>query len=197
MSTYLYSRSDLTLESATLKHGLDLGDFVTFLGVAQRLRIDFLPITWSPPLDRIGQGATAEIREAPANLQFSFAFKRPLFRPCLDFKDFEARILPSLIAEISTLGLKSIRRHPNIITLEGICWEVISWEGESISREELYTSRKGGLLPVLVFETSKYGDLHHFMMQEAGRNLSLAQKIEICTDVAKAVTEMHFHGELH
>lgn len=197
MSTYLYSRSDLTLESATLKHGLDLGDFVTFLGVAQRLRIDFLPITWSPPLDRIGQGATAEIREAPANLQFSFAFKRPLFRPCLDFKDFEARILPSLIAEISTLGLKSIRRHPNIITLEGICWEVISWEGENISREELYTSRKGGLLPVLVFETSKYGDLHHFMMQEEGRNLSLAQKIEICTDVAKAVTEMHFHGELH
>lgn len=197
MSTYLYSRSDFNLASATLQKRLDLGDLVTFLGIAHRLDIDFLPITWQPLLDRIGQGATAEIREAPANLQFSFALKRPLVRQYFEFEDFEALILPCLIAEISTLGLKSIRKHPNIITLEGICWEVISWEEEYISREALYTPRNGGLVPVLVFEKSKYGDLHHFMKQEAGRKLSLEQKIGICTDIAKAVAEMHYYGKLY
>ncbi len=195
MSTYLYSRSGFNLESATLQKRLNCGDIVTFLGIAQRLNIDFLPITWQPALDRIGQGATAEIREASANLQFSFAFKRLVFELCFEYEDFESRLLPCLIAEISILGLKSIRKHPNTINLEGICWEVISWEEEHISREALYTSRKGGIIPVLVFEKAKYGDLHHFMMQEAGRNLSFAQKIVICTDIAKAVAEMHFHGK--
>lgn len=195
MSTYLYSRSGFNLESATLQKRLNCGDLVTFLGIAQKLDIDFLPITWQPALDRIGQGGTAEIREASANLQFSFAFKRLLFELCIDYKDFESRLLPCLIAEISILGLRSIREHPNTINLEGICWEVISGEEENISREALYTFRKGGIVPVLVFEKAKYGDLHQFMMQEAGRSLSFAQKIELCTDIAKAVAEMHFHGK--
>lgn len=193
--TYHYSRSAFNLESATLQKRLVRGDLVTFLGVAQRLNIDFLPITWEPALDRIGKGATAEIREVSANLQFSFAFKRPVLNPCLEFKNFESRLLPCLIAELSTLGLKSIRRHPNIVNLEGICWEVISSEDESISREAVCTSGKGGIVPILVFEKAKHGDLHHFMMQEAGKNVSFAQKIELCTDIAKAVAEMHYHGK--
>ena len=195
MSTYLYARSGLNLESATIENRQDHFNLVTFLGVAQKLHVDFLPITWEPALDCIGQGATAEIRQVSANLQFSFAFKRPLLDPRLGFEDFERRLLPCLIAEISTLGLESIRKHPNINKLEGICWEVVSPEGEYISRETLCTSRNGGIVPVLVFEKAKYGDLQYFMMQEAGRKLSFAQKIGICTDIAKAVAEMHYHGK--
>ena len=194
MSTYLYSRSGFSLESATIENRRDHFDLITFLGVAQRLHIDFLPITWEPALDCIGQGATAEIRQVSANLEFSFAFKRPVFDLRLGLENFERRVLPSLIAEISTLGLKSIRKHPNINKLEGICWEVVSSEGECISRETLCASRNGGIVPVLVFEKAKYGDLHYFMTQEAGRELSFAQKIGICTDIAKAVAEMHYHG---
>lgn len=195
MSIYLYSRSGFNLESAALENRLDRGDLVTFLGVAQRLNIDFLPVTWQPALDRIGQGATAEIREAPANLQFSCAFKRSVCEPYFEFEDFESRVLPCLIAEISTLGLKSIRKHPNTIKLEGIWWEGISSEGEHVSREAPYTSRKGGIVPVLVFEKAKYGGLHRFMMQEAGGSLSLVQKIGISTAIARTVAEMHYHGK--
>lgn len=197
MSTYLYLRSGLNLQSATVQNRQDRFDLVTFLGVAQRLNIDFLPITWQPALDCIGHGATAEIRQASANLQFSFAFKRPVFDPHLGFEDFERRLLPCLIAEISTLGLKSIRKHPNIVKLEGIFWEVMSSEGELVSREAPCTPRTGGIVPVLVFEKAKHGDLRSFMMQEAGRRLSFAQKMGICTDIAKAVAEMHYHGRTY
>ena len=194
MSTYLYRRSGFNLESATIESRRDRFDLATFLGVAQRLDIDFLPITWQPALDCIGQGATAEIRQVSANLQFTFAFKRPIYDPRLGFEDFERRLLPCLIAEISTLGLKSIRNHPNINKLEGICWEVVPSEGKILSRETLCASQNGGIVPVLVFEKAKYGDLRYFMTQEAGKSLSFAQKVAICTDIAKAVTEMHYHG---
>ena len=184
----------MELQSATVQSPQNHFDLVTFLGVAQRGNIDFLPITWQPALDCIGQGATAEIREASANLQFSFAFKRPVFDQRLGYENFERRLLPCLIAEISTLGLKSIRKHPNIVKLEGVCWEVICSEGQFISRETPCPSRIGGIVPVLVFEKAKYGDLRYFMMQEAGRSLSFAQKMGICVDIAKAVAEMHYHG---
>lgn len=194
MSTYLYSRSGFNLESATLENRQHHFDLITFLGIAQKLHIDFLPITWQPALDYIGQGATAEIRQASANLQFSFAFKRPVFDPRLGFEDLERRLLPCLIAEISILGLKSIRNHPNINKLEGICWEVVPSEEERLSREALCVSRTGGIVPVLVFEKARYGDLRSFMMQQAGRKLSFAQRIGICTDIAKALAEMQYHG---
>ena len=194
MSTYLYSRSGFNSESATIEDRGEHVDLITFLGVAQRLDIDLLPITWQPTLESIGQGATAEIRQVSANLQFSFAFKRPVLDPRLGFENFERRLLPCLIAEISTLGLKSIRKHPNINKLEGICWEVVSSEGQRISRETLCASPNGGIVPVLVFEKAKYGDLRYFMMQGAGSKSSFAQRIGICTDIAKAVAEMHHHG---
>ena len=195
MSTFQYLRSGVKQESAALEGRRDHLDLIIFLGMAQKLDIDFLPITWQPALDCIGQGATAEIRQASANLQFWFAFKRPVFNPRLVFEDLERRLLPCLIAEISILGLKSIRNHPNINKIEGICWEVVPSEGERLSREALCASRTGGIVPVLVFEKAKYGDLRSFMMQQAGRKLSFAQRIGICTDIAKAVAEMHYHGK--
>ncbi len=55
-------------------------DFVSLLALAQKLRIEFLPITWQPALQGIGLGATAEIRQSLMNLQMSFAFKRVIPR---------------------------------------------------------------------------------------------------------------------
>ena len=50
-------------------------DILDFLGAAQSLNIDFLPITWQPALDIVGEGGTAEIRQALINVQMTFAFK--------------------------------------------------------------------------------------------------------------------------
>lgn len=169
---------------------------ITFLGVAQKLRIQLLPIRWQPTLDRIGQGATAEIRESVANINFSFAFKRPGVHSSFDFEAFEHRLLPYLIDEISILGHPRIRQHPNVIDLEGICWEIISGRGIRISREIPvdFTTGDQGIVPVLVFQKSKYGDLYHFMMQDGGKKLGFSDTIAICIDVARAIAEMHSQG---
>jgi hypothetical protein len=69
-------------------------DFLSFLGIAQSLKVDFLPITWQPALDTIGYGGTAKIRQTLVNIQMSFAFKRLILT-----ENFQA-----LVAEISVLG---------------------------------------------------------------------------------------------
>ena len=51
-------------------------DFLSILGIVQKLDIDFLPIIWQPALDAAGNGAIAEIRQSLINVQTSFAFKR-------------------------------------------------------------------------------------------------------------------------
>ena len=157
-----------------------------------------LTITWQPALDRIGQGATAEIREAIATIQFSFAFKRPVIRSSFDCEAFERRLLPCLIDEISILGHPRMRKHPNIIDLEGICWEIISKKGMRISREIPldFTTGDQGIMPVLVFQKSKYGDLYQFMMQDGVKELGFSDMIEISIDVARAIEEMHSQGRL-
>ena len=198
MLTYQYSMSGSDFESAIPQKPLDRYDLITFLGAAQKLRIQLLPITWQPALDRIGQGATAEIRESIATINFSFAFKRPVLRSSFDFEEFESRLLPCLIDEISILGLPRIRKHRNIIDLEGICWEIISSKGMRISREVPvdFTTGDQGIVPVLVFQKSKYGDLYHFMMEDGGKELGFSDKIDICIDVARAIAEMHSQGRL-
>ena len=196
MSTYQYSRSGSYFESAIPQKPLDRHDLITFLGVAQKLRIELLPMTWQPELDRIGQGATAEIRESIATINFSFAFKCPSLRSYFDIEEFEHRVLPRLIDEISILGHPRIRKHPNIIDLEGICWEIISGKGVRISREISvdFTTGNQGIVPVLVFQKSRYGDLYHFMTQGGGKKLGFSDKIDICIDVARAIGEMHSQG---
>lgn len=152
-------------------------DFLSFLSIAQNLEIDFLPITWQPALSCIGQGGTAKIRQALVNLQMSFAFKRLIStQPAERAKNFQA-----LIAEISVLGQSSIRDHPNIIKLEGICWDIIP--------------ETGNVWPVLVFEKAQLGDLLAFMEQGAGKTLSLEDRLQLCVDIATAVADMHLNCE--
>ena len=152
-------------------------DFLDFLGVAQSLKIDFLPITWQPALDRIGQGGTAKIRQALVNLQTTFAFKH-LDRPKSATE--EARNLHALIAEISILGHPTIRSHSHIASIEGICWDVVSG-GEKV-------------WPVLVFEKTEYGDLSRFMRSNAGMQLGLRERLDILFDTALAIRDLHNIG---
>jgi hypothetical protein len=171
-----FSRSGAPIQSATLATVGITGvrcDFLSFLGIAQSLKIDFLPITWQPALDTIGHGGTAEIRQTLINIQTSFAFKRLVStRSGEEAKNFQA-----LIAEISVLGQPSIREHPNIITLEGICWDIIP------ETEQVW--------PVLVFEKAPLGDLLVFMEQGAGNKLGLEDRLKLCIDIATAVADMH------
>ena len=154
-------------------------DFISFLAIAQRLNVDFLPITWQPALDSLGKGATAEVSQSLVNLQMSFAFKRTALSNLPwqgQYQEQERRALRALISEVSVLSHPLIRRQANIINLEGICWEI---------------GREDKVLPVLVFEKAQLGDMHRFMDSDLGKALSIEDRLKMCIGVGTAVMVMH------
>ena len=195
MSTFQYTRSGSEFESAAPQTPLDLCDLIAFLGVAQSRGIDLLPITWEPTLDCLGQGGTAEIREASFNPQTSFAFKRRRFWNAYELMVLETWLLPSLAAEVAVLGHPSISDCPSVAKLEGICWEVYPPDDQVLSREEAINSGKGGIMPILVFEKAKHGDLYQFMTHGPGQQLCLNDRLWLCTEVASAIAIMHINSK--
>jgi hypothetical protein len=150
---------------------------ISFLALVQQLEVDLLPITWQPFLDRVGEGGTAEIRQSLINLQMSLAFKR--------IKDSELAMLDEsiifhrLMAEISVLGHASVRGHPNIVSLLGVCWQVI---GNNVAWKAW---------PVLVFEKTPFGNLKEFAQSEMGQKLHPHDKVQLCGDIAMAIRDMN------
>ena len=171
-----FTRSGVTGQSAGSISDQEY-DFLDFLGVAQSLKIDFLPITWQPALDLVGEGGTAEIRQALINLQTSFAFKH-FKHP--KFAEQESQVWRALIAEISVLGSPTIRYHPNVAVIEGICWDVVNG-GEKV-------------WPVLVFEKTRIWDLNRFMKTGRGKELDSKSRLNMLFDVALAVRDLHATG---
>ena len=146
--------------------------FIAVLGLAQRLGIRILPITWQPTLGRIGKGGQAGINEAVATRQTSFAFKlfnRPQQHP-----------LGEVAQEMVVLSHPTVRSHNHIVVLEGICWDI---------------SEDDQVWPVLVFEKSVFGDLHKFVQLERFSQLSIEEKLNLCGDIGVAVRDMHQNGK--
>lgn len=159
-------------------------DLLTFIGVVQTLRLGILPIKWRAVRQPTGVGATGRINVASMDIDTSFAFK------CVsdEQKDrvaqqeqhmTEEKIMQAFINEITILGHPSIRNHPNIVELEGVCWDVKS---------------DGKVWPVLVFEKTQHGDLYDFAMRPTGRDLSFAQRLKFCIDIGVAIKDMHSNG---
>ncbi|KAK6333770.1 hypothetical protein TWF730_003953 [Orbilia blumenaviensis] len=155
-------------------------DLLSFLAIAQANEVDFLPITWQPNLGTVGAGGTANIQQSSLDEKLSYVFKR--IHRGID----EPYAYKVLVSEISILGHKEIRDHPNIVRLSGICWDVIS------SLEPIW--------PVLVFQKSEHGDLKNFMCSGAGISLGFDQKLKLCDDVAVGITALHemdiVHGDI-
>jgi hypothetical protein len=155
-------------------------DLITFLAAVQAAQIDILPITWQSAREPVGEGGTSSIKEAPINLQTSFAFK------CVKDETkgqqmIKTRIFQAFIREITVLSHPSIRRHPNIINLQGICWDIQS-------KDEIW--------PVLIFEKTQFGDLYNFMTLPVGRDLGMIERVKLCADVVSAIADMHENSRL-
>lgn len=154
-------------------------DFISFLGVAQKLDIDFLPITWQPKLDNIGEGGTANIRQSLINLQTGFAYKRIKWSRQAQWN--ESKNFEALISEVLVLGNPLIRNYPNIIRLEGICWD--------------FPPGNDNVWPVLVFEKAQNGDLDKFMNTDTGRGVNLEDRLKLCADIAITLKYIHSYCE--
>jgi len=149
--------------------------FLSFLGLAQHLEIDFIPITWHSALEGARRGRTADIQQMAIDLQNALAFKRlSSQRP-----EQRARDMPALTAELAVLGHPAVRDHPHLSRLEGVCWDVTPGTDE--------------VWPVLVFEKAPHGDLMSFMERGPGSALSFSDRVGLCGDIAVAIMDMHMN----
>ena len=81
------------------------------------------------------------------------------------------------MSEMLVLAQPAIVNHPNILKLEGICWEV--------------SPRNHDVSPVLVFERAQYGDLRSFLSGPDSQKLPFQDRVRICNDIGNAISSMH------
>jgi hypothetical protein len=152
-------------------------DLLTFLAVVQKAQVDILPITWQSARQPIRAGNTSNVNKALITLQTSFAFKYVSDKQKRDKP--EAKIFQAFISEITVLSYPLIRKYPNIVKLQGICWDV-PFDNE--------------VWPVLMFEKTQFGDLYNFLILPVGRDLCTAERLKLCGDVGAAIIDMHFNS---
>ena len=148
-------------------------DLIAFLSVVQKCDVDYLPITWQPALSTLGVGGSGTISQSTIIAEKPLAFKRFHHSENCD-DDF----LP-LMSEVLILSQPPIRSHPNIIDLEGICWEIRPWTMKAV--------------PVLVYEKASW-DLQQFMNVREGMDMALEDRLEICADIGSAIAALHAYG---
>lgn len=149
-------------------------DFITFLAIAQNAEIDLLPITWPRGLPGIGTGGTAKVRESLVRLEMSFAVKVVKDVERIDKRPTRIKArFKELISEIHVLGHPTVQGHPNIVSLLGICWDIVP---------------SGRVWPVLVFEKTPLGDLWSFAK---GQEIGMDLRFKLCSDIATAVRDLH------
>ena len=141
------------------------------VAIVQGLQIDFLPLVSQKALDLVGAGATARIRQLPVNINVTVAFKTLRWSP-----ETEVENLRHLTNEVMVLGSRFFRNHPNIIHLEGMCWE---------------PGQEGDVHPALVFEKTHLGDLWDFMMSDRGIALPLKARLDICASICRTLQDLH------
>ena len=153
-------------------------DLIAFLAVVQKCNVDFLPIAWQPALDILGQGGSGTISQSTFITDMPLAFKRFHEGGDSGSGDSGMDFLP-LISEVLILSQPPIQEHPNIVNLEGVCWEI--------------KPRTEKAVPVLIFEKASW-DLQQFMSVSEGKNISIDDRLKICADIGSAILTMHAYG---
>lgn len=182
ISYYSDSRAYQNAVSATKESPLSHCDLVSFLANAQCEGVDILPVTWQPALENVGEGGTAQINQSIINARLNFVFKRTNVSSLVS-QDSRRDLLTyhALISEVRVLRSRLIRDHPNIVQLQGICWDPIS-DPETVR-------------PVLVFEKAHFGDMKAYMGTNLGQSLSTDDRIQLIIALASALQLMHSRGE--
>ncbi|KAK6362750.1 hypothetical protein TWF730_000205 [Orbilia blumenaviensis] len=157
-------------------------DLLGFLAVVEHRKIDILPLHWDNT-DSIGCGGTANISKGvkvatTKGDNLGFVFKRTQSQA--KYED-PAQVFRSVLSEVYILGHPVVQQHPNINSLEGICWETIH----------------GRPWPVLIFKQAPYGDLGKFMRTKEARGLTFQDKIKLCWEMGNALQLMHSCNAIH
>ena len=173
----LVSHSDGTFPrysaSASRTSRIVQNDLSAFLSIVQECDVDYLPITWQPALNTLGVGGSGTISQSTFIAEKPLAFKR--FH---DSEDSDDGFLP-MMSEVLILSQPPIRNNPNIVDLEGICWEIKPSTEKAV--------------PVLVFEKASW-DLQQFMNVREGMDMSFEDRLKICAEVGDGIMALHAYG---
>ena len=150
-------------------------DLIAFLSIVQKYNVDYLPITWQPALSTLGGGGSGTISQSTLMSKKHLAFKR--FHDS-DSENPDGGFLP-MMSEVLILSQPSIQNHPNIVDLEGVCWEI--------------KPRTEKAVPVLIFEKASW-DLQQFMNVPEGRDMVFEDRLKICADIGGAIVVLHAYG---
>ena len=105
--------------------------------------------------------------------------KKPLaFKRFHDSENSDDSFLP-MMSEVLILSQPPIQNHPNIVDLEGICWEIKPTKEKAV--------------PVLVFEKAPW-DLQQFMNVREGMDMAIEDRLNLCADVGGAIATLHKYG---
>lgn len=168
-------RSESGAEVCGTKAEPDRCNFLAFLATAQAFGIELLPLAWDAGRGVIGAGGSARIQQALVDINTSLAFKTYHSRDRT-----EEQIFWTIINEITILSQPFVRNHTNIAQLQAFCWDISPNDDKP--------------WPVLVFEKSHLGDLHHFVADK-GRSMEVHERVKLCLDIARAVMDMHTNGK--
>lgn len=156
-------------------------NLISFVGAAQLLAVDFLPITWHSALTEAGRGGTATLRERLINSTLSLLFKRVHPQHFQQYgTDATSKVYETLAAEISTARHADVVKSAHLAHLEGISWDVES---------------DGTVWPVLVYEKAEYGSVRTTMEKRQNEApLDIHAKLRICEHVANGLATLHNAG---
>lgn len=148
-------------------------NLIGFLELAQRLRVDLVPVTWETPRGLLGRGGQAQVNQSLISVQTSFAFKRYN-------SAYRSNVFREAIHEMAILSHPLLQTHPGILALKGVSLDVVADDD---------------VRPVLILEKSNHGDLRHFMTRHGQTILSLEDRRKICIDIGNTIQDMHDNGK--
>jgi hypothetical protein len=151
-------------------------DLLDFLSIAQRCKVDFLPITWHDGLGPFDAGGSSNLSQSIVDLKTNFAFKRFIKR-----HNGRASGLRDIASEILTLRSEAIKSHPNFVDLLGVCWE--------------FQQQTNSLEPVLVFPKAPLGNLRTFLHCRPNREVPFVTRLALCIDITRAIAVLHDSGK--
>lgn len=155
-------------------------DFISLLGLAQKLDIPFLSITWQPALDLLGEGASAEVYQSTVYKSVALAFKDSMAKKTgkrkMGFKDIMREMLIVRAPFFHQLS-------PNIITLLGISWNIDPYENR--------------VWPVLVYRKGLHGTLRNYICDQERMEETLKDTVSICSGVLHGLAALHSAGMPH
>lgn len=149
-------------------------NFISFLAMAQKLKIGFVPTTWYSGSAALGHGATSQVYQSQLDVVKGLAFKK-LSRQCQISED---QHYASLVSEMLILKAKGVVDHPNIAKLMAIAWEVP--DGSS------------AVWPVLVSDRAQFGTLSEYcLLFPQGEPVVNQERLRLCIETARAILTLH------